>query len=62
VPVLVVCGSADPVVPVRHARAVREAISGSSFVEVEGGGHVPTAERRPEVADAFRRFVSDLRR
>jgi pimeloyl-[acyl-carrier protein] methyl ester esterase len=59
-PALVLCGTADPVVPVRHARAVHEAIAGSVFVEIEGAGHVPTGQRRPEVADAFQRFASRL--
>jgi len=60
VPTLVLCGSADPVVPVRHARAVHEAIAGSLFVEVPGAGHVPLAEKRPEVATTFAGFVSAL--
>lgn len=56
-PALVLCGTADPVVPVRHARAVHEAIHGSSFQEIEGAGHVPTAGRHPEAAAAFRSFA-----
>jgi pimeloyl-[acyl-carrier protein] methyl ester esterase len=59
-PALVLCGTADPVVPVRHARAVHEAIAGSVFVEIEGAGHVPTGQQRPEVTDAFQRFASRL--
>jgi 3-oxoadipate enol-lactonase len=57
-PVLVVCGTADPVVPVQRVRQVHEAIAGSTFLAVEGAGHVPTSERRPEVAAAFERFVA----
>jgi hypothetical protein len=30
-------------------------------VTVAGGGHVPTAERRPEVAAAVRAFLADRR-
>lgn len=59
VPMLVLCGTSDPIVPVAHARALREAVSGSEFVEVEGGGHVPSLERRPEIAAAVRRFLAD---
>jgi pimeloyl-ACP methyl ester carboxylesterase len=59
-PALILCGTADPVVPVHHARAVHEATAGSGFVEIEGGGHVPVTERRPEVTKAFRSFVSRL--
>jgi pimeloyl-ACP methyl ester carboxylesterase len=56
-PTLVLCGTADPVVPVPHCRAVHESIVGSTFVAIEGAGHVPTAARRPEVAEAVRRFL-----
>lgn len=60
VPTLVLGGSADPVVPVRHTRAVHEAIPGSRFLLVEGAGHVPTAARRAEVGFAFQRFIGSL--
>jgi pimeloyl-ACP methyl ester carboxylesterase len=59
-PVLVMCGGADPIVPLAHARALHEAIAGSEFVEISAGGHVPTAERHPEVAAAVRRFLAEL--
>jgi pimeloyl-ACP methyl ester carboxylesterase len=57
-PTLVLCGSADPIVPIAHARALHEAIAGSEFIAIDGAGHVPTAERRPEVAAAVRRFLA----
>jgi fermentation-respiration switch protein FrsA (DUF1100 family) len=41
VPTLVLSGTADPVVPIAHARAVHEAIPGSRWVAVEDAGHVP---------------------
>jgi pimeloyl-ACP methyl ester carboxylesterase len=59
-PALVLCGGQDPLLPVRHARAVHEAVAGSTFVEIEGAGHVPVSERRPEVSEAFRQFVRRL--
>ena len=62
VPALVICGTADPVVPLRHARAVHEAIAGSSFVRIEGAGHVPVAQKNPEVSAAFEKFVSSVLR
>jgi pimeloyl-ACP methyl ester carboxylesterase len=58
VPTLVLCGTADPILPVTHARSLHEAIAGSEFVPVEGAGHVPVSERRPEVAAAVRRFLA----
>jgi 3-oxoadipate enol-lactonase len=58
VPSLVVCGTADPIVPVAHARALHEALPGSSFVAIEGAGHVPTSVRHPELARAVQDFVA----
>lgn len=55
---LVVAGTADPIVPLRHVRALHQAIAGSRFVAVQGGGHVPTTERHPQIADAMRRLVT----
>jgi pimeloyl-ACP methyl ester carboxylesterase len=60
VPALVICGSADPVMPLPHGRAVQQAIPGAELIVVEGGGHVPTGQRRPEVRDAVRRFLVSL--
>lgn len=57
VPALVIAGSADPIVPVSHVRAVHEALRESTFVVVEGGGHVPSTARAPAAVDAIRAFV-----
>jgi proline iminopeptidase len=59
-PTLVLAGTADPVVPLAHARAVHERIAGSRWVAVEGAGHVPVAEKRPEVAESVRAFLAKL--
>jgi pimeloyl-ACP methyl ester carboxylesterase len=58
VPALVIAGSADPVVPVAQVRAVHAALKGSTFVEVDGGGHVPSAEHRPVAAAAVRELIA----
>lgn len=60
-PTLVIAGDADPVVPVRRVREVHEAIRGSAFVLVPGGGHVPSAQSRPEAVEAVRKFVAEHR-
>jgi pimeloyl-ACP methyl ester carboxylesterase len=57
-PALVIAGGADPVVPPHRVRAVHEGIPGSSFVLVEGGGHVPSSERRQEAVAAIRDFLT----
>jgi pimeloyl-ACP methyl ester carboxylesterase len=59
-PALVMCGDADPIVPLAHARALHEALPDSELVEISGGGHVPTSERHPQVAAAVRRFLAEL--
>ncbi len=56
-PTLILCGTADPIVPLPHARAVHEAIAGSEFIAIEGAGHVPVAAGSREVAHAVQRFL-----
>lgn len=56
-PALVVCGSADPIVPLAHARALHDGLAGSTFVVVDGAGHVPTTVEPPAVMAAVRRFL-----
>jgi 3-oxoadipate enol-lactonase len=61
VPTLVACGGADPILPIRHAHAVAEAIPGSTFVLVEGAGHVPSTTEPGQVGRAFDHFVERVR-
>ena len=56
-PTLVLAGTNDPVLPLSHAKAVHEAVPNSTFVAVEGAGHVPTTTKRPEVSTAVRTFL-----
>lgn len=58
VPTLVLAGSADPVAPTPHVRAIHQALPHSLFCEIKGAGHVPVAERNPEVTRAFGRLLS----
>lgn len=58
-PTLVVCGTADPVVPIAHARALHEALFDSEFVGLEGAGHVPLTEHHAEISNAFNHFLHD---
>jgi 3-oxoadipate enol-lactonase len=59
-PTLIICGSADPIVPVSHARALHHSIQGSEFLIVEGAGHVPVTQKRSEVSEAVQRFLRGL--
>ncbi|MEO7094354.1 MAG: alpha/beta hydrolase, partial [Polyangiales bacterium] len=54
---LVIAGTADPVLPLAHAKMVHEAVSNSTFVAIEGAGHVPTTAKRPEATAAVRAFL-----
>jgi 3-oxoadipate enol-lactonase/3-oxoadipate enol-lactonase/4-carboxymuconolactone decarboxylase len=56
-PTLVLGGTADPITPLAHARAVHAAIAGSAFAAIADAGHVPSAQRHPEALRAVREFV-----
>jgi pimeloyl-ACP methyl ester carboxylesterase len=57
---LVIAGSEDPIVAVSHMRALHEAIPASNFLLVEGAGHVPVTQKRPEVTQAVQSFLEAL--
>ena len=57
-PTLVIAGSADAICPAVHSRELHASIAGAELVVVEGAGHVPVTERRPEVSAAVRRLLS----
>jgi len=61
VPALVLCGTADPLLPIRHARALHEGLLDSEFVAIEGAGHVPVTELHVEVTTAVRAFLAKHR-
>jgi pimeloyl-ACP methyl ester carboxylesterase len=58
IPVLVVCGTADELTPVKYARFLAEHIPHARLVTVEGAGHMVMLERPREVGEAVREFVS----
>jgi pimeloyl-ACP methyl ester carboxylesterase len=60
-PALVIAGSADPIVPVAHARAVHTRLRDSEWLLVDGAGHVPVQEKREEVQAGVRRWLSSRR-
>ena len=62
VPTLVITGTADPVLPLPHAKAVADQHTNSSFVAIEGAGHAPTATRNPAAGAAVRSFLEKLSR
>jgi len=58
-PTLVLCGSTDPVAPPSWSAALHEVIPGSELVTIGGAGHVPTAQRHPQAAEAVGRFLRE---
>jgi 3-oxoadipate enol-lactonase len=56
-PTLVLAGTADPVVPLPHARALHRSIAGAQLAVIEGGGHVPSAQGNAEARAAVAAFV-----
>lgn len=56
-PVLVLAGDRDVIVPVEHARQFHSAIAGSELVLFEGIGHVPQEEAADQSAMAVHEFL-----
>lgn len=60
VPVLVLCGEDDSVVPPQQAMRVAEATAGAELIRLPGLGHYPAATGDDGVARAIREFASRL--
>ncbi|TCK24763.1 alpha/beta fold hydrolase [Pseudonocardia endophytica] len=58
IPVLLVGGSRDPVIPVEHTRAAHVALPDSRLEIFDGGGHFPHIERARRFADLVEEFVT----
>lgn len=59
VPVLVVAGAEDLIVPEAEARAMASAIPQSTLGLVRGAGHLPMLERPDALADRLFRFLTE---
>ena len=58
VPALILVGEHDAATPVTDARALHQAIAGSSLVIVPGGAHIPTVEKPAELTAAMTNFLT----
>jgi pimeloyl-ACP methyl ester carboxylesterase len=56
-PMLVLWGSADPVIPALHADTVRRIAQSARVEIVEGCGHFPHKDRPEVFVDAVRAFI-----
>jgi pimeloyl-ACP methyl ester carboxylesterase len=57
-PVLLVWGADDPVIPVTHARRGAEAIPGSELVVLDDAGHFPFRDRPDAFVEAIELFIA----
>jgi pimeloyl-ACP methyl ester carboxylesterase len=58
-PVLIVWGARDPIIPVAHAHSAHEAIPGSHLEIFEGAGHLPQVEDPEHFAAVLSRFMAE---
>lgn len=58
VPTLIVWGSRDPFIPVRHAHTAHAAIPGSRLVIFEGVGHYPHCEAPERFVETLEEFMA----
>jgi pimeloyl-ACP methyl ester carboxylesterase len=58
IPTLIVWGTHDPFIPVRHAIAAHQAIPGSRLEIFEGVGHYPHCEAPPRFVDVLVDFMT----
>jgi pimeloyl-ACP methyl ester carboxylesterase len=59
VPVLIVWGARDPIIPVRHARGAHESIPGSRLEIFDGVGHLPQLEAPGRFVAVLERFCEE---
>ena len=57
VPALIVAGEKDQMTPLKNARALAEAIAGSSLTVIEGAGHMLLAECPDDILQAFTKHL-----
>jgi pimeloyl-ACP methyl ester carboxylesterase len=60
-PVMVIAGDDDHVIPTRHSRRLAEITPGAKFVLVKDSGHTPHEEKTQEFLAAVDRFLSEIK-
>jgi pimeloyl-ACP methyl ester carboxylesterase len=60
-PVLIVWGARDQIIPVQHAESAHEAIPGSRLEIFEGVGHLPQVEASQRFVAVLSRFMTDTK-
>jgi pimeloyl-ACP methyl ester carboxylesterase len=57
-PLLIVWGDCDPIIPVGHGRRAHDAVPGSELLEIEGAGHFPQLDDPAGFVTAVNRFIA----
>jgi pimeloyl-ACP methyl ester carboxylesterase len=57
IPVLIVWGAGDPIIPVRHGEDAHRALRGSQLEIFEGAGHLPQLEQPGHFISVLERFL-----
>jgi pimeloyl-ACP methyl ester carboxylesterase len=58
-PVQIIWGDRDPIIPVKHALSAREAMPGSQLEIFEGVGHLPPLEAPEHFVAVLERFITE---
>ena len=58
VPVVIIHGDADSLIPVDRAREVKESLPQAHLVEISGAGHMPMMEAKEKTAEALKHLAS----
>jgi pimeloyl-ACP methyl ester carboxylesterase len=58
-PVLIVWGGRDPIIPVQHGEHAHHAMPGSHLEIFEGAGHLPQVEAPERFVATVERFMTD---
>jgi pimeloyl-ACP methyl ester carboxylesterase len=59
VPLLVIHGTADPLLPIQHGEAFAQAVPGAKLVRLEGGGHELNEAHWPQIIAAITRHMGN---
>ena len=57
VPVVIVHGDADSLIPIDRAREVKAALPNAYLVEISGAGHMPMMEAKQKTAEALKHLI-----
>jgi pimeloyl-ACP methyl ester carboxylesterase len=59
VPLLIVWGARDPIIPVRHGEEAHRALPGSRLEIFDGVGHMPQVEQPGHFIAVLERFLAE---